>query len=125
MTEAEKRKVLEAFNDYIGREYNENPWDELPEDGILPIAYTTYEFDDDYKYTHEIQVNFNLNDMSWYNYIDDELVLVQPCDVESLISSFSADFDSMIRDCVDKGFDLEENGYFDYWKKSIGGTYGR
>ncbi len=123
MTDKQKKRILDAYNDYVYREYSEEGLDELPEGGVLPIAFTTYEFDDNAWFTHEIQVNFDLDTMQWMNYIDDELVLAQPSDVDSLVGSLGASFDDIIRDCLSEGFRLESEHHFDEWKKSIGGTY--
>lgn len=119
LTLDEQKRVLEAYNNYEEREFRSPSQESLPSDGILYVCYTTYEFDEESKYTHDIQINFNLNTMCWENYIDDELVLTQQSDVESLIDSLGASFDDIIWDCVDKGFELEEQGHFEEWKKTI------
>lgn len=112
MTQEQGKAVFKAWNDYCEREYGVEPNEYLPESGVLPIAFTTYEFDDDYKYTHEIQINFDTNTWCWMNYIDDELVLTEQDSFEGFISAMDCDFDAIIYPCVRKGFSLEEEGYF-------------
>lgn len=114
----QRRKILKAYNEYTSEEFSNEPIKRLPKDGILDLAYTTYEFDDDSKYSHEIQVSFDLNTMSCKSYIDDELVIDEPWDYETLIGNLEcADFDAFISDCVHKGFSLEEENHFEEWKK--------
>ena len=112
-----KRRLLKAYNEFGRCEYGSEPLERLPKDKILPLCYTTYEFDDASKYTHDIQVNFDLKTMSCKSYIDDELVIDEPWDYETLLLNLEASFDDLIRDCVHKGFDLEEEGHFEEWKK--------
>ena len=51
--------LLKAVNRYLVREFDEDAkLKKIPEDGILHLAYTTYEFGDDEE--HEIQVDFDL-----------------------------------------------------------------
>ena len=113
MTQEQSKAVFEAWNDYCEREYGGESNDSIPESGVIPIAFTTYEFDDDYKYTHEIQINFDTNTWCWMNYIDDELVLTEQGSFEGFISAMKCDFDDIIRECVRKGSELAEEGYFE------------
>lgn len=128
MTDEQKKKLADAYVNYCWREYGEYPYDrnkEYPEScihegGVLPVCFTTYEFDEDSKYTHEIQINFNLRTMCWENYIDDELILSQPRDLETLIAELNGcGFDDIIRDCVHEGYRLEEEGHFEEMKKEF------
>lgn len=130
MTEEQKKKLTDAYVGYCRREYGEYLYDEdagetpdgcIPDGGVLPVCFTTYEFDEESKYTHEIQINFNLRTMCWENYIDDELVLNQPVlGVETLIAELNSfGFDDIIRDCVHEGYRLEEEGHFDEMKEEI------
>ena len=72
--------LLKAVNRYLVREFDsDSALEKIPEDGIFHLAYTTYEFGDDKE--HEIQVDFDLLNLKYLNYIDGVLVLeeeVQP-----------------------------------------------
>jgi len=119
MTEEDRKKIQDAYDSFCQREYNGDA-EEISDKGTIPICFTTYEFDKESKYTHEIQINFDLDSMCWKNYIDDELVLTQQTDVESLVDDLSyCSFDDIIRDCVMEGFRLEKDGYFDEYKKEF------
>ena len=100
-------RLLKAINSYFTKEFGENAMIvTLPEDGIIHLAYTTYEFDDDKE--HELQVDFDLKNLRYLNYIDEILVLKEEreslCDFIEEIES--CDFDDIIRDCVNEGFKL-------------------
>lgn len=77
----------------------------MDDDGIIPLAFTEYTFGDE---DHEIQVSFDINKVSFINYIDDEVVLVEPKDsfkeAGQEISEYS--FDDMIYNCLCKGYEL-------------------
>ena len=104
MTKEQEQRLLEALNEY----YNNEGWDSkdsIPEDGIIPIGYTTYDLDDDCE--HDIEIEFNLNDLCYLNYIDSELVLKEPIDsIEQLIEDLNASFDDMIYNCLKKGREI-------------------
>lgn len=128
MTEEQKKKLADAYVNYCRREYGEYPYDRnkeypescIPEGGVIPVCFTTYEFDEDSKYTHEIQINFDLDSMCWLNYIDDELVLAQQSSIDSFISDLSVcSFDEIIHDCVMEGFRLQEEGHFERLNREI------
>lgn len=77
MDKEQEQRLLEALNEY----YNNEGWDSkdsIPEDGIIPIGYTTYDFDDDCE--HDIEVKFDLNELCYLNYIDSEMVLKEDVD---------------------------------------------
>lgn len=100
-------RLLKTINSYFLKEFDEKAMiAALPEDGIIHLAYTTYEFDDDKE--HELQVDFDLKSLSYLNYIDEILVLKE--ERESLLDFIeeieSCDFDDIIRDCVNEGFKL-------------------
>ena len=47
MTKEQEQMLLEALNEY----YNNEGWDSkdsIPEDGLIPLGYTTSDLDDDY-----------------------------------------------------------------------------
>ena len=98
-------KLLKAVNKYFVREFDEDAkLDRIPEDGIFHLAYTTYEFGDGKE--HEIQVDFDLLNLKYLNYIDWELVLEEPRDcLSDFIDEIAGcGFDDMIRDVVHKGW---------------------
>lgn len=98
-------EFLELASEYTMEEFGEKC---IAEDGVVHLAYTSYTFDSDGKYERDIQVDFDINRMSFMNYIDGELVLEEKReslkDVGEEISGCS--FEDIIRDCVFKGFDL-------------------
>lgn len=100
-------RLLKAINSYFLKEFDEKAMiAAFPEDGIIHLAYTTYEFDDGTE--HELQVDFDLKSLSYLNYIDSILVLKQEREslsdfIEEIVN---CDFDDIIRDCVNEGFIL-------------------
>lgn len=104
MTKEQEQRLLEALNEY----YNNEGWDSkdsIPEDGIIPLGYTTYDFDDDCE--HDIEIEFNLNELCYLNYIDSEMVLKEDVDlIEQLIEDLNASFDDMIYNCLKKGREI-------------------
>lgn len=104
MDKEQEQRLLEALNEY----YNNEGWDSkdsIPEDGLIPLGYTTYDFDDDCE--HDIEVKFDLNELCYLNYIDFELVLKEYVDsIEQLIEDLNASFDDMIYNCLKKGREI-------------------
>ena len=101
--------LLKAVNRYLRREFDEYAvLKRIPEDGIFHLAYTTYEFGDGKE--HEIQVDFDLLNLKYLNYIDGKLVLEEPreCEQEFIDEMKACEFDDIIRDVVHKGFELYE-----------------
>ena len=74
-------------------------------DGIIPLAFTEYTFGDD---DYEIQVSFDINKGAFINYIDGEVVLVEPRDslAEAGQEISECSFDEMIYNCLCKGYEL-------------------
>ena len=109
-SEGEKmRDLLKAVNRYLVREFDsDSALEKIPEDGIFHLAYTTYEFGDDKE--HEIQVDFDLLNLKYLNYIDGVLVLEEEreCEQEFIDEMKACEFDDIIRDVVRKGFELYE-----------------
>ena len=101
----EKQELINSVNCYLEREFGESIQD-IPEDGILHLAYTTYELGDGVE--REIQVDFDLNNLKYLNYIDGKLVLEEPreCEQEFIDEMKACEFDDIIRECVHKGFEL-------------------
>ena len=107
MNKEEKQEILRAVNEYFGNERMGEIQD-IPEDGIIHLAYTTYELGDGVE--REIQVDFDLNHLKYLNYIDGKLVLEEPreCEQEFIDEMKACEFDDIIRDVVHKGFELYE-----------------
>ena len=103
MNKEEKQEILRAVNEYFGNERMGEIQD-IPEDGIIHLAYTTYELGDGVE--REIQVDFDLNNLKYLNYIDDEMVLEEPRDcLSDFIDEIAGcGFDDIIRDVVHKGW---------------------
>lgn len=73
MTTMEMYKILRAYNTYIANEFSgKEALTAIPEDGILGMANTTYK---DEHFLVKIQVDFDLNELSYTSYIDGKLVL--------------------------------------------------
>lgn len=104
MTKEQEQRLLESLNEY----YNNEGWDSkdsIPEDGLIPLGYTTYDFDDDCE--HDIEVKFDLNELCYLNYIDFKLVLKEYVDsIEQFIEDLNASFDDMIYNCLKKGREI-------------------
>ena len=102
-----KEKLLMAINCYMEREF-EDSLEALPEDGIIHLAYTTYDFGDGEE--HEVQVDFDMNAMEYRNYIDDELALTEDREsLDEVAEEISCcGFDDIIRQVVHIGFDRFE-----------------
>lgn len=104
MTKEQEQRLLEALNEY----YNNEGWDsidELPEDGILSLGYTTYDLDDDEE--HDIEIKFDLNEFCYLNYVDFELVLKEYVDsFEQLLEDLNASFDDISYNCLKKGREI-------------------
>ena len=99
--------LMDALNNYFISEFGEDSAiSAIPNDGIIHLAYTTYEFGDDE--IRDVQVDFDLANLKYLNYIDDELVLEERREsIEAFIEELSrCDFDAIIADCVRKGFEL-------------------
>ena len=99
--------VLRAVNAYLVREFGKDSrLTRIPEDGIFHLAYTTNEFGDNKE--HEIQVDFDLLNLKYLNYIDDVMVLEEPreCEQEFIDEMKICEFEDIIRDCVYKGYEL-------------------
>ena len=77
----------------------------MDEDGIIPLAFTEYTFGDD---DYEIQVSFDINKVAFINYIDGDVVLVEPRDSLSEAGQEISEcsFDEMIYNCLCKGYEL-------------------
>ena len=101
--------LLKAVNRCLVREFDEDAaLKRIPEDGIFHLAYTTYEFGDEEE--HEIQVDFDILNLKYLNYIDGKLVLEEPreCEQEFIDEMKACEFDDIIRDVVRRGFELYE-----------------
>lgn len=104
MDKEQEQRLLEALNEYYNNEGRDSK-NSIPEDGIIPIGYTTYNFDDDCE--HDIEIEFDLNELCYLNYIDSEMVLKEDVDsIEQFIEDLNASFDDMIYNCLKKGREI-------------------
>lgn len=104
MDKEKEQRLLEALNEYYNNEGFDSI-DKIPLDGIIHLAYTTYDFDDDYE--HDIEVKFDLNELCYLDYIDSEMVLKEDVDsIEQFIDDLNASFDDMIYNCLKKGREI-------------------
>ena len=95
--------LLNALNEYFISEFG-TTIEKLPDDGIISLAYTTYDFDDEER---EIQVFFDFKNLEYLNYIDDELVLKRKVDnIQDFINDIKCGFNEIICECLDKGSEL-------------------
>ena len=98
--------LMDALNNYFISEFGEDSAiNKIPDDGIIHLAYTTYDFGDEER---DVQVDFDLANLKYLNYIDDELVLEERREsIEAFIEELSGcDINAIIADCVHKGFEL-------------------
>lgn len=99
--------LLDALNRYYVSEFGEDSViDKIPDDGIIHLAYTTYAFKEDEE--KELQVDFDLINLKYLNYLDGELVLEEKREnMQDFIEEINCcSFDDIIRECVHKGFEL-------------------
>ena len=99
----EQGEFMLCVNRYTMDEFDSYAY--MDEDGIIPLAFTEYTFGDD---DYEIQVSFDINKVCFINYIDDEVVLVEPRDSlkEAGQEISECSFDEMIYNCLCKGYEL-------------------
>ena len=101
MNKGQEQRLLEALNEY----YNNEGWDSkdsIPEDGLIPLGYTTSDLDDDYE--HDIEIKFDLKELCYLNYVDFELVLKEYVySFEQLLEDLNASFDDISYNCLKKG----------------------
>ena len=99
----EQGEFMLCVNRYTMDEFDSYAY--MDADGIIPLAFTEYTFGDD---DYEIQVSFDINKVCFINYIDDEVVLVEPRDSlkEAGQEISECSFDDMIYNCLRKGYEL-------------------
>ena len=99
----EQGEFMLCVNRYTMDEFDSYAY--MDADGIIPLAFTEYTFGDD---DYEIQVSFDINKVCFINYIDDEVVLVEPRDSlkEAGQEISECSFDDMIYNCLCKGYEL-------------------
>ena len=109
-------QLIEALNTFFVSEYGEDSEiDKIPDDGIIQLAYTTYDFGDGVE--RDIQVNFNLTNLKYLNYIDGVLVNKDKArDNRSSIQDFIDEIpnctaEDLTRDCIDDGENLTKCCY--------------
>lgn len=99
--------LLDAYNFYCAREFGDEPLVEIPEDGILDVAWTKDLEGDD---QHTYEVKFDSINMKWLSYVDEKLVIEEPTDEKEAIWRFiKEDFDSMMRPCVNKAWEIDQS----------------
>ena len=99
----EQGEFMLCVNRYTMYEFDSYAY--MDADGIIPLAFTEYTFGDD---DYEIQVSFDINKVAFVNYIDGEVVLVEPRDSlkEAGQEISECSFDDMIYNCLCKGYEL-------------------
>ena len=99
----EQGEFMLCVNRYTMYEFDSYAY--MDADGIVPLAFTEYTFGDD---DYEIQVSFDINKVCFINYIDGEVVLVEPRDslAEAGQEISECSFDDMIYNCLRKGYEL-------------------
>ena len=99
----EQGEFMLCVNRYTMDEFDS--YAHMDADGIIPLAFTEYTFGDD---DYEIQVSFDINKVAFVNYIDGEVVLVEPRDslAEAGQEISECPFDDMIYNCLCKGYEL-------------------
>ena len=99
----EQGEFMLNVNKYFLSEFDK--YDALDDDGTVPLADTVYTFGDDDYY---IKVSFDINKVCFINYIDGEVVLVEPRDSlkEAGQDISECSFDDMIYNCLCKGYEL-------------------
>ena len=99
----EQGEFMISVNKYSLDEFDSYAY--MDADGIIPLAFTEYTFGDD---DYEIQVSFDINKVAFINYIDGEVVLVEPRDSlkEAGQEISECSFDEMIYNCLCKGYEL-------------------
>lgn len=107
MNKEMEERLLDAVNQYYTEEFGEDTViSKIPDNNTLGLAYTTYDFGDDYE--RDIQVDFSLALLSYLNYIDNDMVLNQKIDeLEEFVEYIrNATFDEVIEDCISKGYEI-------------------
>ena len=101
--DSEQGEFMLNVNKYFLSEFDK--YDGLDDDGTVPLADTVYTFGDDDYY---IKVSFDINKVCFINYIDGEVVLVEPRDSlkEAGQDISECSFDDMIYNCLCKGYEL-------------------
>lgn len=104
-----KEKLLKALNEYSMREFDQLMYEtveDIPE--IIGVAYTTTEDDE-----HEIQINFDLSDLSWKEYINGILWRVERrTTLQDFIDEIAyASFDDIVSDTLYDAENMDNEEY--------------
>ena len=101
MKESQKIRLLKAVNEYYASEYGDGrELQDIPEDGIIDLAYTEYECADGQE--HGVQVSFSVESCSWLTFMHGERVLKEREEggIEGFIETMEhADFDGIVEGC--------------------------
>lgn len=104
MDKQKEQELIDALNEYYISE-GWNTIDKLPENGIIALGHTTNDLDDNDEYEHDIDVEFNLNSLSYLNYVDGKMILEEPINsIDGLISDLiSCNADTIADKCIERG----------------------
>lgn len=92
MTSELRKMILDNYNRYTKKEFNESPIYYLPD--TLSLAYSEYIHDNHY---YGLQVIYDLNNEKYQYYIFDELIKEEPTTLRQFATDLMfCDFDSFI-----------------------------
>lgn len=103
----QKERLLKALQDYEEKEFGEILSKSINDiKDIIPLAYTTEGENEQY----EIQVNFNLSELQWEEYINGELKRVDKRDsIDDFVKELnSCSFDDVISEVSFNALNMEE-----------------
>lgn len=92
-----EKELIDALNEYYACAFDGDVMiDKLPDDGIVHLAYT------ETCAGQEIQVDFDINNLKYLNYIDGELVLEEKRDSiqEFIVEIANCGFSDIVWDCL-------------------------
>lgn len=101
-----KEKLLKVLQEYEMREFDETKHHTIKDiENILNLAYTTTSSEE-----HEVQVDFNIKELQWEEYIDGELKIVHKRNsLEEFIEELSmCSFDDIVSDILFMAEEMEE-----------------
>lgn len=111
LVQSTKSILLDAYNTYAGRVFGDSPIKEFVENGEIGMAYTSYESEDS-PFCAEIQVDFDVNNLCYKNYVNEELVAIEDRSdwtIEEIANEIrNATFEGMIETAWSKCAEIEE-----------------
>lgn len=109
------KELINALNSFFISEYGDDATiDKLPNNGIIHLAYAIYELDNGEQ--KEMQVDFDLTNLKYLNYVDNILVSKDlPRDTRDSIQDFIVEinictFEDLMRECIND-YQLYINNY--------------